>query len=292
MRQSHLPICLLLSGLLLTGCGGESDLGINTGVITLSVTDAPIDQATAVWVEFSGVELKPKEGEPISISFDSAKQINLLDLQGSDFAFLLDQHTIRAGEYNWIRLQVNAEPAVMDSYIEFEGGGTHPLRVPSGSESGLKLSRGFTLPANREIDLTIDFDLRKSIVAPSSGSDYLLKPSLRLVQTDTTGHIMGTVSAGNFSDVNCTGSDYAIYVFQGADVIPDDIDGIDAEPVTTALLDLDTYQYSVGFLIEGDYTISFTCNALDDVVESDDALNFIGTSNVTVEAKNTITHNF
>ena len=71
-----------------------------------------------------------------------------------------------AGDYEWIRLIVDNEQDVRDSYVVLTSGEECELRVPSGAESGLKLNRGFTLPADGSVALTIDFDLRKSIHAP------------------------------------------------------------------------------------------------------------------------------
>ncbi len=79
---------------------------------------------------------------------------------------LLDGATVPAGNYEWMRLKVNAEPNVDDSYIAFNAGERCELRVPSGAESGLKLIRGFTVGVGGVTDMTIDFNLRKSIVQP------------------------------------------------------------------------------------------------------------------------------
>ena len=100
-----------------------------------------------------------------------------------------------------MRLKVDADPNVVDSYIEI-GGGQCELRVPSGDETGLKVNRAFTVGVGAITDLTIDFDLRKSIVEPPGqesdpavcdGQAYLLKPVLRVVINGQTGQIGGKV---------------------------------------------------------------------------------------------------
>jgi hypothetical protein len=52
------------------------------------------------------------------------------------------------------------------------------LLVPSGSETGLKLVSGFTVPSNGVVDYTIDFDLRHAITCPTGQSPAcILKPA-------------------------------------------------------------------------------------------------------------------
>jgi len=50
---------------LLAACGGEDDGSATpkTGTLKVGITDAPVDFADQVVVQFSGVELKPRDGE-------------------------------------------------------------------------------------------------------------------------------------------------------------------------------------------------------------------------------------
>jgi len=293
-RDSKLSV-LLLTSLLLAGCSGDGpDLSTNTASLTLTITDAPIDEANAVWIKFTGIELKPESDNPFSINFNTPQLINLMALQGSDFAFLLENKGISSGTYNWMRLKLDAQSDAMDSYIELSNGNQYPLYIPSGNEIGLKLNQSFTIPHNGNLDLTIDFDLRKSIVAQQSGN-YILKPSLRLLHTDNTGHIKGTISTTTLQHSLCTGTDYAIYAYEGENITPDDVDGLGEEPITTSLVHIDSqsrYAYNLGFLDEGLYTVTFTCNASDDTPSNSETLNYIGTINATVTAGATANYNF
>ncbi|MCW9014437.1 MAG: DUF4382 domain-containing protein [Gammaproteobacteria bacterium] len=282
--------------MLLSACGTDSS---GSGSFSLDITDAPIDSAAKVVVSFSGVSIKPESGSAYDIDFVDIngdpilKTIDLLSQQGPDSEPLLVNHTLDAGHYNWLRLKVVASQTTTDSYIELDGGAQHPLYVPSGNETGLKLNRGFDITDGGAVSFTIDFDLRKSVLPPNNHSPaYKLKPTLRIVENDNIGHIAGSVGSVTLNDVNCIpNTNYAIYVFTGNNVSPDDIDGIDAEPVTTALLS-NTFEYAVGFLDEGAYTLAFTCQADEDTNETDDVINFIGTNTVTVTSGTTTTYNF
>lgn len=273
----------LFGVLLLAGCSDDDD----SGTLTLGVTDAPVDNATQVVVEFTGVELKPQEGEAISFDFSEARQIDLLALQGGGSEILLDAVEVEAGQYDWLRLKVNAQQQVIDSYIMLDDGSQHSLWIPSGSETGLKLVQGFVVPVNGSADFTIDFDLRKSVHNPQGlGGDYILRPALRLVDNAEVGSITGTVAQSLIPN-GCTP---AVYVFEGADTVPDDVDDTanDVDPVTSAAVELnpDTgeYEYTAAFLSAGEYTVSFTCDAAQDDPAAEDALSFSGTQNASVTA--------
>ncbi len=283
--------------LAMSGCndGSTSNNG-STGTLNLAVTDAPVDDALQVWITFTGVELKPTSGNAFDIDFATPKEINLLDLQGSDFSFLVEDETILSGTYNWMRLKVKAERDTItgDSYL-VNSTGTHSLYIPSGSETGLKLHNAFTIMGGSVNDLTIDFDLRKSIHKPQGAvSDYVLKPSLRLVQDQTSGHITGTVPTIQAADAACTSA--AVYLFEGENVTPTDEGPTEPNPITTSLvkynIDSASYEYEIGFVPAGNYTIAFTCVADTDEPTTDEEITFLSSDNVSVTYGSTATFNF
>lgn len=299
---------LLSAGLLLAACGSGDSVGTDTNLVTLKITDAPVDEADDVWVEFSSVTFKSADDEDFSFNLDPAQRINLLALQGSESQTLLENVEIPAGNYNQIRLAVNAEfDSVMDSYITINGT-PYELRVPSGSQSGLKLNTPFTIAAgtngmtvaDENSVYTIDFDLRKSIVNPGGQPGYFLKPVLRLVQNINTGTISGTVDSQLLVGTNCSDQDpltgNSVYVFAGENITPDDIDGNEPEPVTTALVNYNDqsgiYNYEIGFVSEGDYTLALSCSAdLDDIETDDSDVLFDAVDNVSVVAGENTEHN-
>lgn len=294
----------LLLGLLVACSEGDS------GRLTLGITDAPVDEADNVYVQFDGVEIQPSDGERIIINyFDDAdppnsttKTLDLLSLQDGLREFLLDGHTLPAGKYSWLRLMVNAEAdGVKDSYIALNGE-EYELRVPSGSETGLKIVHPFEVPVNTEVDLTIDFDLRKSVHAPMGETYlgvqvYILRPTLRMVATSVAGYIHGSVDTAVFTGLSCSApeSGYFVYIYTGAGMTADDIDGDGGDPVTTAKVKMDSegvYVYRSALLYPGDYTVSVTCEGNNDAPLADDAIVFVGTSTVTVVDGEGTVHDF
>lgn len=261
-----------------------------------------MDDAIAVWVEFTGVELKVAGSQATSIDFSSPKKINLLDLQGSASEPLISDQSVEAGDYEWVRLKVNAQSGVLDSYIELATG-SESLVVPSGNQTGLKLNNPFTITAGGVSNFTIDFNLRKSVTNPIGLSDYFLKPSLRIIDNSQVGQISGTVDPTLFDQTHCstgvdrsTGAGGAVYLYNGFSATTEDYGDPDNPPLTSALIGLNTgtgfLEYEIGFVEMGDYTVTFTCQSLDDDSETDDNVTIELAANVTVQEGATTTANF
>jgi hypothetical protein len=262
----------------------------------LSVTDAPVDSAEAVWVQFRAVEFKPEGGAPVMQELKDAqgvaapRRINLLPLQDGRTSVLLDGVQLPAGNYEWLRLLVDNEANVRDSYIVINGNECE-LRIPSGDESGLKLVRGFTLPAGGSLALTADFDLRKSIRQPPGQQGtgvnctqaYLMKPVLRLVKDSEAGTITGKVDPSLFVGT-CSRMVYAFSDGTNAagTTVPDDYDGTAPDPVQMVKADAVTGAYQLSFLPAGNYTVAYTCGVDD--MEKDDVLVFPAKKGATVQA--------
>jgi len=286
-------IFLLLLAAALAACNGSSSSGGN-GALTLAVADTPIDSATHVTVVFTGVEVQPADGmgdngKPLEFDFSTPKTVDLLDQQQGRSAVLLDGVSLAAGDYAWIRLKID----VGQSSITLTDGSVHPLRIPSGDQTGLKLVSGFAVAAGNTTSFTVDFNLRQAVVLASG--TYMLKPALRIVDNLQVGTLAGsvanTVTIGGvaISDPSCGP---AVYIYSGSNVTPVDINTTSAvQPLTTATLTLDAttgkYDYSEGFLQAGDYTVALVCAAKDDPATAD-ALTISATKDATVSA-NTVT---
>jgi len=275
---------------LLTACLSSSS-DDDESRLTLSLTDAPVDEANAVVVRFTGVELQHAESGRIQIDFDEPREIDLLALQGEAHEVILDDETLPAGDYQWIQLNVEAERGVVDSYIDRDDG-RHSLFVPSGAQSGLRLVQGFTLAAGGISDFTIDFDLRKSVHRPgNNGDDFFLRPALRLVDNIEVGTLAGSVASDWANDEECAP---AVYVYDGHDAETGSL-ASDAEPLASSGVEMDEngdFTYVVGFLTEGDYTAAFTCEADGDDPEEPSEIDFLQTENTAIEVGETTTLDF
>jgi Domain of unknown function (DUF4382) len=275
---------LAASAVVLAGCGGSgsgSGETAATGFLSLGVSDGPISSAEKVCITFNEIELKSGSERTIIIrdpDVDPPWKINLLDYQGTDAAPLLFDKKVPAGDYQWMRLGVDAELGANGgagdtggedcdgeaSYLvmEDDGGGAHNLYIPSGAETGLKLVSGFTVPANGSANFTAEWDLGKSITTPPGlAPDVKMKPVIRLVNNVEVGTLTGTVH----NDLaTADGCDPWVHVFDET-VIPNADDSI-----ASAMVELQengdgsmTWNYTVGFLLEDTYKAAFTCNGTD-----------------------------
>jgi len=259
----------------LAGCGGS---GSGT-MMSLSVADAPVDGAQKVVVVFSGVELTPGSGSPVTINFASPKTIDLLNDSGTASAVLFSQ-PIPPGSYGQIRLLVVADGDPSNSYIVLSDGSMHGLMVPSGTQTGLKLVSGFTVPDSGVVDYTIDFDLRQAIVCqPGLSPQCFLKPVERLVNNTAVGNIQGQV-ANTLVTAGCTPG---VYLYAGTVSAPEDMNsaapaGDMNQPIASKVpvaTSTPPYYYQFTFLAPGSYTVAFTCQAAqDNPAQADPAVTF------------------
>ena len=287
-----LVACIVLLAYLAACGGGGSEPPAaqpQFGRMSLQITDSPVTSAKRVVVQFTGLEIKPVGAAGPEVFDFTPRQIDLLALDGGGSEVLLADELLPAGEYESIRLKVNAGRTGSDSFIELDDGSVHPLFIPSGNQSGLKLIRGFTIGAGSTHNFTIDFDLRKSVIHPPGlGDPYLLKPVLRLVNNLEVGTIDGTVAAALIVD----GCVPAVYVYTGAGVVPDDL-GSATPPLASTAVNLDNvtgvYRFKLAFVPAGAKTLAFTCAADKDAAEVDDAISFSAPINVTVTAGTTTT---
>jgi hypothetical protein len=275
----------IFAAIAVAGCGGgnSGDGDNSTGTLSIMVTDAAVDNVSEVWVEFAGVTLKPQAGDAIVVDFDMPTRINLIELQNGRSEALLHNKQVPVGPYNWIRLAVNAEfDNVFDSYAMLDNGNQVELRVPSGSQTGLKLVSGFTVTANQSTNIMLDWDLRKALSDPIGQPGMHLRPALRVTDMAVFGTLTGTVEASLVTDETCTNGDLndmgnAVYLYAGEVNEPLDIRGADTDPVVTATVSQNPdgiYEFGVTYLSVGSYTAAFTCQAGDDDPEADDEIVF------------------
>ena len=141
------------------------------GAISVAMTDAPADYQQ-VNVEVIGLEVNHEKEGWISIPI-KVGIYNLLDLQNNVTVLLADDVSIPAGAITQMRLILGTNNSIVDNT------GTYSLKVPSGSETGLKVNLNQVIAPNGNILIVLDFDASASIVVQGNGS-FLLKPVIKI----------------------------------------------------------------------------------------------------------------
>lgn len=259
----------------LLACSGGGGGTSGPSTLTVSLMDAPVDDVTAVNVEITALWLKGPGSAAKQLKMSQTPmKVNLLDLNDKNAAILIDGQAIDPGSYEWLEMDVNADfDGALDSFVVTKIGGQEELRVPSGR---VRLVGGFDVAANQAVQLLFDWDLRKGLVNPPGQPGFLLKPAFRVVDVRELGKLSGTVALATLNatgDPNgCLADDpnldvgNAVYVFAGANITPDDIDGVDPDPVAVIPVEPSStgdYIYHT-VIAPGTYTIALSCQAGND----------------------------
>ncbi|MFP4556519.1 MAG: DUF4382 domain-containing protein [Bacteroidales bacterium] len=211
-RISILLSAIALVAIIFAGCEKDND----KGTLQLSITDAPMDtsEIAGVYITITDIQYHISGNNFSSFEdFEGPKEFNLLDLTRGATE-LLGNLEMDPGTYTQIRFILDAPefgmgtPSSPGCYLEFKDGTTEQLFVPSGSQTGFKGVGAFTVPANGVVDVTADFDVRKSVVHSGTSGMFILKPTIRLVVNNQAGKIVGGVT--NIPD----GNDIVVYAYE------------------------------------------------------------------------------
>jgi hypothetical protein len=72
----------------------------------------------------------------------------------------------------------------------------HELKVPSGYQTGIKIDQGFTISPNETTELILDFNASQSVVIAGSSGNWLLKPTIKVLNTQECSIISGKAVDG------------------------------------------------------------------------------------------------
>jgi hypothetical protein len=100
---------------------------------------------------------------------------------------------LASGSYSQLRLILGKTKTVDNNIL----GNPHPyanyliddsdneieLKVPSGLQTGIKIVGGFFIESSDSTDLILDFNAAKSVVLPGNNGKWLLKPTIKILET-------------------------------------------------------------------------------------------------------------
>jgi hypothetical protein len=159
-----------------------------TGTLVLRMTDSPASYDSVI-IQVDSVRVHVSDSDTLHSGWYTLNRIparyDLLTLaNGADT--IIGTARLPAGRYSQIRLFIGTGSHVVVNGV------SHPLTIPSGSQSGLKLKVNATIQPNITYTQLLDFDAARSIVRTGNGN-YMLKPVIRVITTPQTGSISGIV---------------------------------------------------------------------------------------------------
>jgi len=188
--MKSLVLFTLLSIIIWTSCSDQStnvDPVEQNGRLKMYLVDSP-STLDSVIICVTRVEVHKSGSDSTSgwiVINDSTRYFDLLLLTNGASSVLGDT-TLTAGKYTQIRLIIGTGSYVIDQGVK------HDLEIPSGSQTGLKLTHQFTIEDGKLYELILDFNVDKSIIITGNGK-YKLKPTIRVMPIVISGSIAGQV---------------------------------------------------------------------------------------------------
>jgi hypothetical protein len=235
------PLVVALMAAVVAGCSPESSASLS-----FALTDAPVDDPTIVSVMVGVTSLDINSSGSArgdsgwkSITLTAPAQIDLLSLHDGLSQALGDISLAGGMTIQQIRLNVSGVT------VGKTDGSSIAAVLPSGA---LKVNaHSFDVPASGTFGITLDFDVRKSLVARSGG--YNLKPVIRAVFDHEAGTIAGALTGAGF-DATKT---YVVYAYASPS-------GLASDPAATVSgTDRPVYggAYSSAKAVDGAYRLSY-----------------------------------
>ncbi|HKI87389.1 MAG TPA: DUF4382 domain-containing protein [Draconibacterium sp.] len=266
-RNLILTAAIILTSMLFVQCSKDEDTGMEQkGQVSVKITDAPSDDANiqGTFITIADVKIDGQSVEGFT------KQTIEVSAYRNGEAKLVMNDEVAAKTYNSVTIVLDnegdASGEVPGCYVLTNDDKKHNLSASSPSATEISFNRDFTVDANGEASMVIDFDLRKLVVrdttAAAGESQYKfvttaeMANSVRMVQENNSGEISGKVNT-----MFNTENDMYVFAYH-----KDDFDmGMEssgqgnsnvmfANAVTSAKVKTDG-SYRLSFLDEGDYEI-------------------------------------
>lgn len=236
MKHLFYSICTIIMATLILSCSDSNDLPSDYGRLSVKLTDAPFphDLVAEANVTIFKIEARFKgDLEVDDNEMDSAKttmesdydngfvvlmenevSVNLLNLTNGITENLVNAE-VPMGSYDLIRVYVKGVNVVLTD------GTTYDLKVPSGSQSGIKIfiDPELVVSGGLTTDLLLDFDVSKSFVALGSTKNlasingFNFKPVIKASNLSTTGTLKGVITEMSEEDtIGIEGVQVAVFI--------------------------------------------------------------------------------
>ena len=307
LKPATLLLALVSSTLLLQGCGG---CGFECGsdepiTLSLGISTTPANNSiSSVFIDIDSIEFRRNGSDnnvlietftvdsgDIDITDEETLQINLLDYRGTNQLMAISDISVDPGTYTDIVITLSDSSD--DSYVEYMDDDNGDLIKPLVVTNNTLTLDGFIATSDNKT-FTIKLSLLQSLYENDDNFQLTTKGQ-RVLDNANDVALVGSVDSDLFDQISpCDVKDdreqgNRLYLYQGnglvqnrlADVYTTDstntIPNNTISPYDVILpsenIDQGTWQYSIGFLPTGNYTLAFTCDA-----ETDDPIEYEGLS--------------
>ena len=248
LRRLRLCALILASVFVISSCGGGTSSGTApaTGTVLLLLTDAPVDELSAIYMEVTEATLIGGNGQ--QTIFSGNKTINLLDLANFNEPIAFGE--VLAGDYTKIRLQISSL-----ELVDKDTKKSTFLRLPANGKIDLLDQGRFTVFPGRTLVVEIDVDANKSVHIVGTGNDtYQFRPVVKVNimdggLPDKLARLEGVVAeiyddpAGKFLLCSADFSDVCVVVYLANGGSVYDAEGL---PVSIGNLMVDDFVTAIG----------------------------------------------
>ncbi len=198
-------VCII-AVMVLSSCGDGDSSDDGQGTLSTSLTDSSSEEYQAVYVTIDRVDVHLEDNDSWKTVATPGKTYNLLELVNGVVEGL-GEGLLDSGQYTQMRLIIGEIPDeglnIFDqkhdyaNYIIDQDDISHELKVPSGSQTGLKIVNGFDINDDQTTELILDFDALRSVVKAGSSGQYLLKPTIKVLTTTDYAIVDGIVTGAD-----------------------------------------------------------------------------------------------
>ncbi|MEH6592663.1 MAG: DUF4382 domain-containing protein [Halioglobus sp.] len=287
-----LPVLLSLGGCPCGfDCSSDNDSDNTPASLSLGFSDASVEDLVQVVIEVDSISFRRSGAEDVVVDTFTIPdlelieaqtfQIDLLEYRGRQQLLVIENLELPVGTYSSVRLTL-VDGDLNFSFVEENAG---EIKVLNGPSSELVLP-GMVLASGDE-HFTVEFSLAQAMRYIASSDSYLLgSEGVRVEDNATAASLTGRVDSDLFdSGDTCDAKadplvGNRVYLYEGialataslsdvhtgasANVVPD---GAVAPFAVAALVEnplTGSWDYALGFLPEGDYTLALACDAGDD----------------------------
>ncbi|MEH6583706.1 MAG: DUF4382 domain-containing protein [Halioglobus sp.] len=297
-RKKSLLLVLLLPVLLSLGgcpcgfdCSSDSDNDNSPASLSLGFSDASVEDLTQVVIEVDSISFRRSGEDDVVVDTFTIPdldlvdadtfQIDLLEYRGRQQLLVIENLELPVGTYSSVRLTL-VDGDLNFSFVEESGG---EVKVLNGPASELILP-GMALGSGDE-HFTVEFSLAQAMRYITGSDTYLLSSEgVRVQDNATSASLTGRVESDLFDlGETCDAKTdplvgNRVYLYEGTalpegslsdvhtsnsgNAVPDEV----VAPFAVAALVENTltgsWEYALGFLPAGDYTLALACDAGDD----------------------------